>query len=142
MRKSLLLFLGILIAGCSNNSETEKNVTIATAMFDAFNKHDWKKMASYYSNDAQFLDPSFGTEYVTKSRNETAVKYAEFEKMFPDIQDRVVGMYPSNEKVTIEFISTGSISDSTKFKLPIITVLTFKDGLIVKDATYYDLENP
>jgi hypothetical protein len=61
--------------------------------------------------------------------------------MFPDIHDEVIGMYPSGKKVTIEFVSTGSISDSTKFKLPIITVLTFQDGLITKDATYYDLEN-
>jgi ketosteroid isomerase-like protein len=141
MNKFLIVFIGILIVGCTNNSEADKNVTIATATFDAFNQHDWEKMASYYSNDALFLDPSYGAEYVTKSRSETMAKYAELQKMFPDIQDQIVGMYPSDDKVTIEFISTGSISDSTKFKLPIITVLTFKDGLIIKDATYYNLEN-
>lgn len=142
MSKTLLILLGILITSCTNTNEAEKNETIATAMFDAFNQHNWEKMASYYSNDAQFLDPSYGTEFVTKSRSETAAKYAELEKMFPDINDQIVGMYPSGEIITVEFVSTGSISDSIKFKLPIITVLTFKDGVIIKDATYYDLENP
>jgi ketosteroid isomerase-like protein len=142
MKRISLILLGLLwLPGCSGNREEEKNLATANAMFDAFNEHDWEKMASYYTPDASFLDPSFGTEYVTKSRTETAAKYAELEKMFPDIHDEVIGMYPSGKKVTIEFVSTGSISDSTKFKLPIITVLTFQDGLITKDATYYDLEN-
>lgn len=111
-------------------------------MFDAFNRHDWNAMTNYYSESASFLDPSFGKEYVNKSRKETAAKYAEMEKMFPDLHDEVIGVYPSGDKVTIEFISTGTISDSIKFSLPIVSVLTFENGLIVKDATYYDLENP
>jgi hypothetical protein len=28
------------------------------------------------------------------------------------------------------------------FKLPIVSVLTITNGNIIKDATYYDLENP
>jgi ketosteroid isomerase-like protein len=111
-------------------------------MFDAFNRHDWNAMANYYSESASFLDPSFGPEYVTKTRQETAAKYAEMQKMFPDLHDELVGVYPSGDKVTVEFVSTGTISDSIKFSLPIITVLTFENGLIIKDATYYDQENP
>jgi ketosteroid isomerase-like protein len=64
------------------------------------------------------------------------------QKMFPDLHDELVGVYPSGDKVTVEFVSTGTMSDSIKFSLPIVTVLTFENGLIVKDATYYDLENP
>jgi hypothetical protein len=64
------------------------------------------------------------------------------ESMFPDIHDEIVGIYPSDNVVTVEFISTGSMNDSIRFKLPIISVLTFSNGLIVKDATYYDQENP
>jgi hypothetical protein len=107
-------------------------------MFDAFNQHDWSLMTSYYSVSAEFLDPSFGQEYVSKTREETADKYAAMQKMFPDIHDDIVGIYPSGNKVTIEFISSGTSADGAKFKLPIITVLTFGDGLILRDATYYD----
>lgn len=60
--------------------------------------------------------------------------------MFPDLHDEVTGLYPSGDKVTVEFIATGSMSDSISFKLPIVSVLTFKDGKIVRDATYYDQE--
>jgi ketosteroid isomerase-like protein len=141
--RSFLIFVGIsgLALACTK-SDADKNVETATAMFDAFNQHDWQKMTSYYSNEASFLDPSYGPNYVTKTREETAQKYAELKMLFPDIHDHIIGMYPSGDKVTVEFISTGTLSDTIKLNLPIISVLTFKDGLIIKDATYYDQENP
>jgi len=143
--KTVLFGLIILIAiGCqpkTTHFDESKNVAIAKAMFDAFNKHQWEAMAGYYSDPASFLDPSFGTEYVGKSRAEVAAKYKSMEDMFPDIHDEVVGVYPSADKVVVEFISSGKASDSLSFTLPIITVLTIKDGLIVKDATYYDNQN-
>jgi hypothetical protein len=141
MSKVFLAF-SLLIAGCTTNHHDEKNMATASAMFEAFNQHDWEKMASYYSNEANFLDPSYGTEFVTKSRKETVSKYTELEHMVPDVRDEIFAMYPSNQKVIVEFISTGSVSDSVNFKLPIISVLTFQDELIIQDTTYYDLENP
>lgn len=139
----VLLALVSFATGCASpGGSDQQNITIATKMFAAFNRHDWDSMAGYYADPALFLDPSFGMEYVSKTRKETAAKYRELATMFPDIRDEVVGMYPSGDKVTVEFISTGTMGDTSAFKLPIITVLTFKDGLIVRDATYYDLENP
>lgn len=143
MKSTFLIFVGIslLTIGCSKSDE-QRNADVANAMFDAFNKHDWQKMAAFYSEDASFLDPSYGPDYVTKTRKEIASKYVDLQKLFPDIHDQIIGMYPSADKVTVEFISTGTLSDTIKLKLPIISVLTFKDGLIIKDATYYDQENP
>lgn len=111
-------------------------------MFEAFNRHAWDSMAGYYADSAMFLDPSFGMEYVLKTRKETAAKYRELAVIFPDIHDKVAGMYASGDKVTVEFVSTGTMGDTLTFKLPIVAVLTFKEGMIVRDATYYDLENP
>jgi ketosteroid isomerase-like protein len=144
MRLTGLILCGwsLLCIGCSPKDAADHNITITNAMFDAFNQHDWQKMASFYSEEASFLDPSYGQEYVVKTRQEIVAKYAELEKILPDIHDAIVGIYPSGDKVTIEFISTGTISDTLKFKLPIVAVLTFKDGVIIKDATYYDQENP
>lgn len=136
MKQTVYILLAAIVMSCQPSGG--ENVEKAQAMFDAFNRHDWNAMASFYSEPASFLDPSFGTGYVNKNREETATKYAEMEKIFPDLQDELVGIYPSGDKVTVEFVSTGTAPDSTKFKLPIITVLTFKDGLIIKDATYYD----
>jgi ketosteroid isomerase-like protein len=139
---SFYILCSAFVMACSSKEADNKNVETTRAMFDAFNRHDWEAMTTYYNESASFLDPSFGTSYVTKTRQETASKYAEMQKMFPDLHDELVGVYPSGDKVTVEFVSTGTMSDSIKFSLPIVTVLTFENGLIVKDATYYDLENP
>ena len=139
---AVLLVVFCFVIGCTSPREDQQNVAVATKMFEAFNRHEWDSMAGYYADPAQFLDPSFGMEYVSKTRRETAAKYGEMAEMFPNIHDEVVGMYPSGDKVTVEFVSTGTMGDTLSFKLPIVTVLTFKDGLIVRDATYYDQENP
>lgn len=143
MKRCVTFIAGsLLVIGCASSDLQDKNVTATKKLFDAFNRHDWNEMASAYAEPASFLDPSFGNEYVSKTRSETAGKYADMEKLFPDIHDEVVGMYPSGDVVTVEFIATGKMNDSVSFRLPIVSVLTFKDGVIVKDATYYDLENP
>jgi len=133
----------LLFSSCTNQYDNgDNNTATAKKMFAAFNEHQWQAMADFYTDSASFLDPSFGKEYITQSRAAVVEKYTGFQDVFPNIHDEVVGMYPSCDKVTVEFISTGTAADGTSFKLPIVTVLTFNNGLIVKDATYYDLENP
>ncbi len=107
-------------------------------MFDAFNQHNWKLMSEHYADSAQFLDPAFGTDYIYQSRDEMIKKYAEMEQMFPNINDNVVGIFAAGDKVSVEFISTGNAGDSISFSLPISCVLTLKNKLIIKDATYYN----
>ena len=134
-----IVLMGFAISSCSKEDASVKNNEVVRQMIDAFNRHDWEKMAGYYTEKADFLDPSFGITYVSKSRTETVEKYAGYQRMIPDIHDEIVDQYSSGDKVIIEFVSTGTISDSIQFRLPIISVLTLKDGMIVKDATYYDL---
>ena len=132
----------LLMIGCASSGQQDKNTAAAKKLFDEFNKHNWNEMVSVYAESASFLDPSFGKEYISKTRIETATKYAEMQQMFPDIHDEIAGIYSAGDVVTVEFISTGKMNDSVSFRLPIVSVLTFKNGLIVKDATYYDQENP
>jgi ketosteroid isomerase-like protein len=133
----VVVVLATIFTSCSPSVE-KKNTEIATQMFAAFNSHDWQKMNSFYSPDADYLDPAYGLEYVKKSSSEIVENYSGMEKMFPNIHDEVKGMYAAGDKVTVEFISTGSSGDSIKFTLPICAVLTFQNGKIVRDATYYD----
>lgn len=138
--KSFLLVISaisMLAISCSPTEE-KRNTEIATQMFAAFNAHDWQKMNSFYSSDADYLDPAFGIEYVKKSPEEIIKKYSEMQLMFPNIHDEIKGMYASADKVTVEFISTGSSGDSIQFALPICAILTFSDGKITRDASYYD----
>ena len=129
--------------GCTSTSSTSQEAqTVATAMFEAFNLHDWKKMSSYYADDAEFLDPSLGKNYVKQSRDATAAKYSELQHLFPDIRDDITEVHAAGESVTVQFTSRGTGADGTPFELPIVSVLTIRNGQIVKDATYYDLEIP
>lgn len=119
--------------------QENKNSQVAQKLFEAFNSHNWEAMTDLYAEEAQFLDPSYGTEFVTKSRAETIAKYNEMETIFPNIHDEVKNIHPSGETVIVEFISTGTAADGTTFSLPIVSLLTIRNGLIIKDATYYDL---
>lgn len=130
----------LLIAACSPLMKQEnKNSKVAEKLFEAFNSHNWEAMTDLYAEEAQFLDPSYGTEFVTKSRAETMAKYKEMETIFPNIHDEVKNIHTSGETVIVEFISTGTAADGTTFTLPIVSLLTIRNGLIIKDATYYDL---
>ena len=115
------------------------NIAIAKQLYEYFNAHDWDAMAALYSEPADFKDPSFGQEIVQQTRVETAQKYRELAEIFPDICDDIVAIYPSGEKhVTVEFISSGTAPDGSKWTLPICTIFTIENGLITKDFTYYD----
>lgn len=134
-----------MLAACEqhdNRTDTNtQNELKARSLFDAFNQHSWDKMAACYADTARFLDPSFGQRYVKKTHKETAAKYSQMQQLFPDIHDELKSVTASGDKVFIEFVSSGS-AKGHKWTLPICTVLTFKSGLVISDATYYDNSMP
>lgn len=138
MRAFLILLVWAVSACTSSSGQEEKNSQHVQSMFEAFNRHDWKAMSEHYEDSALFLDPSFGIDYVRQSRNEMITKYTQMEQLFPNIHDKVVTLFAKGDQVTVEFVSTGSSGDSLSFTLPISCVLTLRDQLIVKDATYYN----
>lgn len=138
MRTFLILLVWAASACTSSSSQEEKNSQHVQSMFEAFNRHDWKAMSEHYTDSALFLDPSFGIDYVVQTRSEMVTKYTAMEQLFPNVHDKVVTLLAKDDKVVVEFISTGSSGDSLSFTLPISCVLTLRNNLIVKDATYYD----
>lgn len=138
MRTFLILLVWAITACTSSSSQEEKNSQHVQSMFEAFNRHDWKAMSEHYTDSALFLDPSFGIDYVHQSRSEMIAKYTQLEQLFPNVHDEVVTLFAKGDQVVVEFISTGSSGDSLSFTLPISCVLTLRDQLIVKDATYYN----
>jgi len=117
----------------------EENIRIAKRVYEFFNEHDWEKMAALYAEPADFKDPSFGQETVKQTREQIVQKYRELEEMSRDVRDDVLQVYPSgDEHVIVEFISSGTAPDGTKWTLPICTIFTLENGQITKDFTYYD----
>ena len=140
--KKLILIFSLIIAmfSCNKSSnQSSENQAIIKKLYEHFNKHEWQKMADLYVEVIDFKDPSFGTEITKQTRQQTAQKYSEMEKMFPDVRDEVVQIYDSgNNVVIVEFVSTGTAPDGTKFKMPICSIYTIENGKIAKDFTYYD----
>ena len=123
----------------STTNTENANVAIAMKVFEYFNDHNWVKMASLYSEPTEFKDPSFGVEPITQTRQEIVEKYSEMQQISPDIKDDVLQIYPSGDKhVIVEFVSSGTAPDGTRWQLPICTIFTIENGLITKDHTYYD----
>ncbi len=139
---SLILFIGIVTSSCLKDKETaviDENIKITKSLYEHFNKHEWRKMAELYSENAEFKDPSLGTKIVKQTHKQIVDKYTELNATFPDIHDKVIQIYPSgNNNVIVEFVSTGTAPDHSKFELPICTIFTIENGKITKDFTYYD----
>ena len=92
-----------------------------------------------YAETSEFKDPSLGQGIVKQTRQQIVDKYTELNKVFPNLHDKVIQTYPSGDKhIIVEFVSTGTASDNSKFELSICTILTIENGIITKDFTYYD----
>ncbi|MDI9869027.1 nuclear transport factor 2 family protein [Flectobacillus roseus] len=140
--KNLFVILSLsAFWGCQSQKEDankQKAEAFVKTYFEHFNRHDFKAMAAMYVDSAEFKDPSFGTGIVRQSQQQTVVKYTELAKMFPDLRDSVISIYPSDTNhIIVEFISKGSMP-SSKFELPICTIFTLQNGKITKDFTYYN----
>jgi len=138
-----ILLVAFALTACNNKNEQNmraaENEKLIKQYFDHFNNHDWTKMARMYAETAEFKDPSLGKKIIKQTREQIRKKYEELSQMFPDVKDEVVRIYPSGDKhIIVEFISTGTAPDNSKFELPICTIFTIENRLITKDFTYYD----
>jgi ketosteroid isomerase-like protein len=111
---------------------------IVEQFYQAFNAHDWPKMAGYYADSVDMLDPSYGIQVQKMSRKEIQAKYEELHKGIPTIHDSIVNMIEKGNQVLVEFISSGNTADGQSFQLPIATVLQFEGERIISDHTYYN----
>ncbi|WP_196892330.1 nuclear transport factor 2 family protein [Aureivirga marina] len=142
-----ILILSLSFISCDVATEKEnnplnkqnENLALIKEYFVHFNNHHWDTMANMYVESAEFKDPSFGIKTVKQTQKEIFEKYKELNQIFPDLNDKVIAMYPSGDKnIIVEFISTGTAPDGSKFELPICTIFTIENGKITKDYTYYD----
>ena len=132
----------LLLISCNSQKQqtmATDNEKLVTQYFEHFNKHDWAKMAAMYSDTAEFKDPSLGPGIVKQTRQQIIDKYSELQKMIPDVTDKVIQTYLSGDKhIIVEFVSSGTAPDGSRFELPICTIFTIENGKITKDFTYYD----
>lgn len=144
MKKLLTFFILTLLLGACNKQAEEtvssaENEKLVKQYFDYFNKHEWAKMANMYAENAEFKDPTLGQGIVKQTKQQIIEKYAALNGVFPDLTDKVVQIYVAGKNtVVVEFVSSGTAPDKSKFELPICTIFTIENGLITKDFTYFD----
>ena len=145
MKKITLIAIVVLLSiSCDENqknqeSKSHANIKIVQSVFEHFNNHDWEGMANLYIENAEFKDPEYGVEKVTRSRASVVEHYTEMNQLFTDIKDEIIAIYPSGDSnVIVEFISTGTAPDGSTFTLPVCTIFTIEKGMITKDFNYYD----
>ena len=132
--------LSAMLISCNSADKTQaENKSLIENYFKLFNSHNWKALSELYVENAEFKDPSFGNGTVKQSKAEFVKKYTELNQVFPDLKDKVIQVYPSGDQhIIVEFVSTGTAPDQSKFELPISTIFTIENGKITKDYTYYD----
>ncbi|HRI01652.1 MAG TPA: nuclear transport factor 2 family protein [Saprospiraceae bacterium] len=141
--KNIATTILILLTSCNNQNTnkmtTTENDKIVKQYYEHFNKHEWTRMAEMYSETSEFKDPSLGQGIVKQTRQQIIEKYSGLSEMFPDVKDEIIQIYHSGDKhIIVEFISTGTAPNGSKFELPICTIFTIENGKITKDFTYYD----
>lgn len=141
MKKIIIIIAIFSVVSCStkNNKESNNNEELVKLYFTHFNNHEWTKMAEMYSENVEFKDPSLGQGIVKQTHQQIIEKYTELNRIFPDINDKVIKTYPSGKNhIIVEFVSSGTAPDNSKFELPICTIFTIENGKITKDFTYFD----
>lgn len=139
MKRSIYLGAMVLTACASPGPQSRDHIAgetrkVATGIFEAFNTHDWQKMESFYADSVLLQDPAYPPGKKGKAG------MSDFYKSVPDIHDAVQHIFVDGNVAVVEFVSTGTMNGQ-KFSLPICTVLTVEDGLVVRDNTYYDATN-
>ena len=117
---------------------TAINKTLIEKYFQLFNNHEWPAMANIYIEQPEIKDPAYGIKNIKMTKADILNKYTDLNQMIPDVHDNVVKMYHAGDNVIVEFESSGTAPDGSKFVLPICTIFEIKDGKITKDLTYYD----
>jgi len=145
IRLTFLALLFITLFSCNNSKQNSvsmdnsaTNKIIIEQYFKHFNKHEWQRMAEMYIEQPEMKDPAYGVKNVKMTKADIVKKYSELNQMIPDVHDSVINMYHSGDNVIVEFESSGTAPEGSKFTLPICTIFEIKNGKITKDLTYYD----
>lgn len=145
IRFTFSALLLITLFSCNDSKQNSAVMDIATTnkkiieqYFKHFNSHEWQKMADMYIDQPEMKDPAYGINNVKMTKADIVKKYSELNQMIPDVHDHVVNMYHSGDHVIVEFESSGTAPDGSKFVLPICTIFEIRNGKITKDLTYYD----
>lgn len=127
-----LLLLGI--TACSSAPSTPAPAAkLIEARFATFNSHDLEGIVKLYTTDAIMTSPAFCSPRQGEEGARRA--YGDLFKTYPDISDEVTNYVIQGDHIAVQFtVHVG------KYALHIADFLTLRDGLIARDAAYFDYQ--
>jgi steroid delta-isomerase-like uncharacterized protein len=124
---------------------TSKNVDAVRANFGIWNKRDWKRAISAYSENATFIDHS--REITYKGRVQIVGAWDELVKGYPDAEATDLNSYDAGDTVVTTFVARGTNkgelmgmpATGRRVSSPICSVAHFDaKGLIDREEQYAD----
>jgi ketosteroid isomerase-like protein len=102
--------------------------------FAAFNRRDFAAMEAIYAPDARLTSSDF---CAPRKRADIRRTYQTLFDGHPDVRDVVDTIIVEGNRVAVRFHAVAT-DGRRPLRLPLMTFLTFRDGLIVEDDTIFD----
>jgi steroid delta-isomerase-like uncharacterized protein len=140
-----IVFLNGFI-GCQSTNEKEiKSEKMFREYFESWNTHDVEKIASFFTVDCVYDNFARGQTYHGKDELKAWVK-ASFDAI-PDFKIDISSLFVSGDLLASEWVMTGTLSGNSpelpttgkSFSVRGATIVQLKDGMIQRNADYWDL---
>ncbi len=117
---------------------TSKNVTVARAWMDAFNRYDVDALVALYADDATHTSPKIRamspeTDGKLVGKPALAQWWRESNARLPGLRYVETALTANDERVVVEYIRHGPDGPP----MPVAEVFDIRDGLIVASRVYH-----
>lgn len=124
------------MAQASTTAGEQSPAQVVQAMFDAFNRHDAAGMAALYADDARLTSSDF---CAPRGKRDVERTYDVLFRAHSDVRDEVETMIVSGDRVAVRFTALSS-AGTQPLELPMIAIITARDGRIAADDTLFDTQ--
>jgi ketosteroid isomerase-like protein len=117
---------------------SQKNLSIAHAWFEAFNTHNLEKLLSLYDDDAEHYSPKLKiklpeTNGLISGKNNLRSWWQEAFNTIPSLKYNVTSLTSNDDRVFMEYIRLATNEDN----MLIAEVLEIKEGKIIASRVYH-----
>lgn len=143
MNTMRILILALGLISCSGDDEIRK---VLLSHFDKANQHDAAGLKSDYQRDATGTSPNWGKEM--HSADSITYQYGRLFYSTPDLKLEVLHTLVGKDHAVVEYRFSGTLENieegtpeymrGKKYSFPATTVFEFKEGKIIREASYFD----
>ncbi len=124
--------------GFLSNMNSQKNLSIAHAWFDAFNAHNLEKLLSLYDDDAEHFSPKLKiihpeTNGLLTGKEALRTWWQEAFDRLPTLNYKVKSLTANSDRVFMEYIRTVENEED----ILVAEVLEIKEEIIVASRVYH-----